>query len=346
MKKLIIALLLAISLLHAAANRPATLDEAISLLEYTVDHSADYQCAAPMRILASDSTRRSLEHARLLFAEGDSAMAMAELSEYYDTLSITHPLFAETASLVACYYDSRPGRADDALYHRILAAISDIQTGSCAALPVIVPLLERERSTGYVTVIILAAALVLALAAVAMLVYRIAACRRKMVSDAEIEKADDFSLKDAYIHRMLDLSYEYVDRLEEFNRMAARKIKAKQVDDLYEQIQTGKLLRDQTAKFLEVFDSTFLSIFPRFADEVNVLLRPDGQLAQPSPDKLSTELRILAFMRLGIDDASRVAKFLNLSVNTVYTYRNKMKNRASNRENFEENIKNHVENTQ
>lgn len=124
------------------------------------------------------------------------------------------------------------------------------------------------------------------------------------------------------------------------------KLKPKQVDDLYEQIQTGKLLRDQTAKFLEVFDSTFLSIFPKFADEVNSLLRADAQLAQSDPDKLSTELRILAFMRLGIDDATRVAKFLNLSVNTVYTYRNKMKNRASDREKFEENLKNRPEITQ
>ena len=95
-----------------------------------------------------------------------------------------------------------------------------------------------------------------------------------------------------------------------------------------------------------MFDSTFLSIFPKFADEVNSLLRADAQLAQSDPDKLSTELRILAFMRLGIDDATRVAKFLNLSVNTVYTYRNKMKNRASDREKFEENLKNRPEITQ
>ena len=81
-------------------------------------------------------------------------------------------------------------------------------------------------------------------------------------------------------------------------------------------------------------------------DEVNSLLRADAQLAQSDPDKLSTELRILAFMRLGIDDATRVAKFLNLSVNTVYTYRNKMKNRASDREKFEENLKNRPEITQ
>ena len=345
MKKLLLALLLAFPLmLVAGVDRPADLDQAISLLEHSIDHSADYHAMPSKPLSPSDSTQRSLDHARRLFAEGDSAMAMAELSEYYDTLSITHPLFAETATLVARYYDSKPGRSDDALYHRVLAAISDIQSGSCSALPVILPLVDRDRHTWLAIIIILAVALAVALGSVAVLLRRVAACRNEATESVPV--VDTASPKDVYIHRILDLSYEYVDRLEEFNRMAARKIKAKQVDDLYEQIQTGKLLRDQTAKFLEVFDSTFLSIFPKFADEVNSLLRADAQLAQSHPDKLSTELRILAFMRLGIDDATRVAKFLNLSVNTVYTYRNKMKNRASDREKFEENLKNRPEITQ
>lgn len=43
-------------------------------------------------------------------------------------------------------------------------------------------------------------------------------------------------------------------------------------------------------------------------------------------------------MRLGIDDCARIAKFLGLSVNTVYTYRNKLKSRAADRDNFEADI--------
>ena len=339
MRKLLLSFLLTFPFLIGAADgRPATLDQAVSLLESTIGHAADYQSVSPAAVSSSDSTQHILDRARHLLAEGDSAMAMAEISEYYDTLSIVHPLFAETATLVARYYDNSPGREDDALFHRTLAAISDIRTGSCSALPVILPLVNRDRHAGHVVIIILAAVLAIALVAVGMLMRRNAALSRRIASDCAAI-ADNSTIKDAYIHRILDLSYEYVDRLEDFNRMAARKIKAKQVDDLYEQIQTGKLLRDQTAKFLEVFDSTFLSIFPRFAEEVNALLRPEGQITEPVADKLSTELRILAFMRLGIDDAARVAKFLNLSVNTVYTYRNKMKNRACDREKFEENIK-------
>lgn len=53
---------------------------------------------------------------------------------------------------------------------------------------------------------------------------------------------------------------------------------------------------------------------------------------------LNTELRIFAIIRLGIDDSSKIANFLHYSINTIYTYRNKVKNRAINRENFEEEI--------
>ena len=43
-------------------------------------------------------------------------------------------------------------------------------------------------------------------------------------------------------------------------------------------------------------------------------------------------------MRLGVTDSTRLAKFLGLSLNTVYTYRNRMKNRAKKRETFETDI--------
>ena len=54
-----------------------------------------------------------------------------------------------------------------------------------------------------------------------------------------------------------------------------------------------------------------------------------------SEEKMNTDLRILALMRLGIEDGSHIAQMLNYSVNTIYAYRNKLKNRAINRDNFE-----------
>lgn len=53
---------------------------------------------------------------------------------------------------------------------------------------------------------------------------------------------------------------------------------------------------------------------------------------------MNTDLRILAFTRLGIDESTRIAQVLNYSVYTIYTYRNKLKNRAINRDTFAEDI--------
>lgn len=49
-------------------------------------------------------------------------------------------------------------------------------------------------------------------------------------------------------------------------------------------------------------------------------------------------MRIIAFMRLGIEESTRIAQMLNYSVYTIYTYRNKLKNRALSRDSFEEEV--------
>jgi DNA-binding CsgD family transcriptional regulator len=39
-------------------------------------------------------------------------------------------------------------------------------------------------------------------------------------------------------------------------------------------------------------------------------------------------LRIFALIRLGIHDSEKIAKILDYSVNTIYTYKTKIKNKA------------------
>lgn len=53
---------------------------------------------------------------------------------------------------------------------------------------------------------------------------------------------------------------------------------------------------------------------------------------------LPLELRIYALVKLGITESTRIAQVLNYSVNTVYTYRNRMRNKAIDREHFEQQV--------
>ena len=42
--------------------------------------------------------------------------------------------------------------------------------------------------------------------------------------------------------------------------------------------------------------------------------------------QLSTELRYLALVRLGVSDSAQIALFLNSTISTIYTYRARLRN--------------------
>lgn len=129
-----------------------------------------------------------------------------------------------------------------------------------------------------------------------------------------------------------------MDKLNQFCKIAVRKLAAGQADDLYRITKSGKFVEEQSREFYEVFDSAFIHIYPDFVQQVNALLRPDAQITLAPGEVLNTDLRILAFMRLGIEESPRIAQILNYSLNTIYSYRNRLKARAIDRENFEADI--------
>ena len=162
--------------------------------------------------------------------------------------------------------------------------------------------------------------------------YKLRAARKKLV---EINDS-----KDLYIRKLMSLCGAYLSALENFNKIAGRKIKVGQVTELLNTIESGKVMREQLQSFYEVFDEAFLAVYPDFVEDVNRLLEPDKQLSPGEDGTLGTELRIVAFMRLGVDDSAQIARFLGLSLNTIYTYRNKVKTRAINRATFEQDVRN------
>lgn len=80
--------------------------------------------------------------------------------------------------------------------------------------------------------------------------------------------------------------------------------------------------------FIRRFDHMFLRICPDFIDHFNSLLKPEYRITPRSGELLSTELRIFALIRLGIRDNEKIAQVLDYSVNTVYSYKTKIRNRA------------------
>lgn len=171
-----------------------------------------------------------------------------------------------------------------------------------------------------------------------VLIIVLLALRKQMrkQNQLKIKLQNSNRVKEIYISQFFRLCSIYIDKLNQFCKIANRKISSGQVDDLYKITKSGKLVEEQSEEFYKLFDDAFLHIYPTFVEDVNALLREkivlkDGEL-------LNNDLRILAFMRLGLEDTNQVALILNYSVNTIYAYRNKIRNRAYDRDNFERNI--------
>lgn len=164
--------------------------------------------------------------------------------------------------------------------------------------------------------------------------------RRSAVEQEERYRmlSDSLAGRDRYINQLINLCAAYVEGFEEYNRFVGRKLKVNQVHDLYDMIESGRTLKDQTDHFFEMFDDAVFKIYPDFIGDVNSLLKPECRLTPVADGRLSPELRLVAMMRFGVTDAGRLSKFLGLSVNTVYAYRNRMKNRAVDRDRFESDL--------
>ena len=147
-------------------------------------------------------------------------------------------------------------------------------------------------------------------------------------------------VKDEYVGRFIHLCSFYIDRLDEMRKRVNKMVKSRDLDALYK-FTEGNELRDKNLTDLyEMFDSTFLHLFPNFVDDFNALLRPECRITLPEPGVLNTDVRIFALIRLGIEDSSRIAEFLHYSVNTIYNYRAKIKNGAlGDRDTFETSVK-------
>lgn len=146
-------------------------------------------------------------------------------------------------------------------------------------------------------------------------------------------------IKEEYIGHFLNLCSQYIDKIEQFQQLVQRKITVGQIDSLLTMSKSKKLINDEMQELLMSFDRIFLKLFPDFIDKFNTLFDDEEQFKLKKDEMLNTELRIFALIRLGINDSSKIAKFLRYSVNTVYTYRTKVKNQSKiNRSDFEDQI--------
>lgn len=152
--------------------------------------------------------------------------------------------------------------------------------------------------------------------------------------------AESNRVKEEYVGRFMRLCSVYIDKMDMFRKRVNKLIKNHEYEELYNATRGQESKNQQLEELYSSFDAAFLHLFPNFVDEVNALLKAEERMELEKGQRMNTDLRILALIRLGIDDSSKIAEFLNYSVNTIYNYRARLKTNALvDRESFEPLVK-------
>lgn len=142
------------------------------------------------------------------------------------------------------------------------------------------------------------------------------------------ELSDVNDAKEEYIANIFGLCSNYITKLEDFRSRILSLLKERKFEDAMRIVRSPELSYDEVKELYANFDKVFLQIYSDFVEDFNTLLRPEERIELKNPGQLTTELRIYALVRLGLNDSMKIAKFLHCSVQTVYNARQRTRNKA------------------
>ena len=155
--------------------------------------------------------------------------------------------------------------------------------------------------------------------------------------NSRISQAD--KVKEDFIISFLEGLAEQVSTVRSEDNRFRNLLKQGKQDQLLKELSLSARSEKARDDFYKTFDRTFLAMYPHFVEQFNALLREDARILPPS-GSLTTELRVFALIRLGVDDSKRIASMLDYSVSTIYNYKVAVKNAAlGDRDSFEYRVK-------
>lgn len=208
---------------------------------------------------------------------------------------------------------------------------------------------QEQMKWALVSISLLSLFLLLAIFYVYKQMKKVAAARREVIdankrlkelndelhlSNAQLKEAnhsiaENSYLKEEYIGRYMDQCSVYLEKMDNYRRSLGKIAATGNVEELYKNIKSSKFIEGELKEFYTNFDNTFLQLFPTFVEDFNALLADDEQISLKAGERMNTELRIFALIRLGITDSVKIAQFLRYSVTTIYNYRTKVRNKAT-----------------
>lgn len=135
------------------------------------------------------------------------------------------------------------------------------------------------------------------------------------------EKLTEVSkIKDSFLAIYMEKCVDYLNKVDKYRSSLRQAVKKEGPEAAIAMLRHPSFADGEFKDLLAGFDSAFLGIFPDFVEKVNEQMQKEHQLIMPSKGELSTELRILALIRMGISKRVKIAKVLNMSSATVYSY--------------------------
>jgi Domain of unknown function (DUF6377) len=135
------------------------------------------------------------------------------------------------------------------------------------------------------------------------------------------------NIKEQYIGYYFHNNSQYIDKIETLKKRLDNLLSAKNYAAVQKLVDSVNV-KNERNELLKGFDTVFLRLFPNFITQFNSLFHEDDRIKLPDGQLLTTELRIFALIRLGIDDSDQISRMLGYSINTVYTYKTRVKNRS------------------
>lgn len=137
----------------------------------------------------------------------------------------------------------------------------------------------------------------------------------------ELVKAD--SLKQSHLNAFMQAYAGHISRFRNFRKTVFRLMTTSQFDKAVDIVRSDKAEQLDIADFHEMFDKTFLSIFPNFVQETNAYLATPAR--PKAADRLTPELRVAAMVRLGMTSTEEIASMLHYTTQTVYNLRSSLR---------------------
>lgn len=165
--------------------------------------------------------------------------------------------------------------------------------------------------------------------AMVFLLMKMVSSRGKIASlNEDLQRSGKISK--SYVGAVFQLYSSYIKRLDVFRTRVHSTLRKGNVEQALElTIPSGDITAEERKELFYNFDTAFVDIFPDFIETVNGCLKPEEKIVPKKTEILTTELRILALIKLGMEDTTKIAEMLHCSVKTVYNLRSVLKARLA-----------------